>query len=266
MPALAASSRPTRHSLVAEIRASLDRESFPRAIVLVMLLVAGGAAFLTSVVALNSGLTSMAMRYALATAVGYLVFLLLIWLWIAIRRGTALDTVIDLAPDLPLSRSGGERPGEPQAAHHWERSGTGWDDVPVERSQAALESTVADPAAGGSAGSATDGLLSSLDLDEFWWVAIAAVVLGAGIVAVAFVVYSAPLLLAEVALDAALVSTVYRRLRREDAGHWAATALRQTWLSAGTLIVFMGVLGFAFQQLAPDARSIGGVLRHLLAR
>ena len=80
------------------------------------------------------------------------------------------------------------------------------------------------------------------------------------------VVSAAPILLAEVALDAALVGTAYRRLRREDRHYWATTALRETWLSAAVMVVFMGVLGFALQRLSPDAVSIGDVARRLFAR
>ena len=82
----------------------------------------------------------------------------------------------------------------------------------------------------------------------------------------ALVVSSAPVLLAEVALDAALVGTVYRRLRHEDRSYWAMTALRQTWVSAALLVTFMTVLGFALQQLTPGGDSIGDVIRRLLAR
>ena len=44
--------------------------------------------------------------------------------------------------------------------------------------------------------------------------------------------YAAPVLLAEVALDAALVAGIYRKLRKEDARYWLGSALRHTWLPA----------------------------------
>jgi hypothetical protein len=62
------------------------------------------------------------------------------------------------------------------------------------------------------------------------------------------------------------VGAVYRKLRREDQGYWATTALRKTWGSAAVLVAFMAVLGFALQKFAPDAVSIGDVLRHFLVR
>jgi hypothetical protein len=90
----------------------------------------------------------------------------------------------------------------------------------------------------------------------------AACVLGAA-AAIGYVIYAAPLLLAEVALDAAIVSTLYRRLRQDDVSHWAVTVLKRTWMSAAALMVFAALGGYAMQQIAPEARSIGGVIREL---
>jgi hypothetical protein len=104
----------------------------------------------------------------------------------------------------------------------------------------------------------------SLDLDELVWVIVAIVALFGGLICVFYVVYIAPLLLAEVALDAALVSVVYRRLRHEDTGHWAGAVVGRTWLPAIGLLVFMAILGFALQQIVPEARSIGAVIRALV--
>ena len=70
----------------------------------------------------------------------------------------------------------------------------------------------------------------------------------------------APLLLAEIALDAALFTAVYRRLHERDSSHWAATTLRRTAIPAMCLIVFVSLAGFGLERIAPDAQSIGGVL------
>jgi hypothetical protein len=230
MTTIDASSRAPRRTLVAEIQQRFDHETFPRAIVLIMLVVAGSASFLCSAGALDAGLESMARRYALATASGYVVFMLLIRVWIAIRRGWS--------PDLGDLGDVGDG--------------------------------VVDCVDRGSSGDLVDaashGFEWSFDLDDLWWLTLVALAAGAGLVAMGFVVFSAPVLLAEVALDAALVGTVYRRLRHEDRSYWAMTALRQTWVPAAVVVTFMAVLGFALQQLVPGADSIGDVIRRLLAR
>jgi hypothetical protein len=70
-------------------------------------------------------------------------------------------------------------------------------------------------------------------------------------------------LLAEVALDAALVTTAYRRLRRTDARNWIGSVLRRTWAPALVLIVMLAIVGSLLHRVVPEARSIGGVVRAL---
>jgi hypothetical protein len=235
MTTLDASSQSPRSTLVAEIQQRLDHETFPRLIVLIMLTVAGAGAFLCSAVALDAGIESMAGRYALATSSGYLVFLLLIRVWIGVRRGWFPDEA-DACDLAETARDVGRV---------------------IETSPSSGESVV---------DAASHGFDWSFDLDELWWLALIVLVAAAGLITVALVVYSAPILLAEVALDAALVGTVYRRLRNEERGYWATTALRRTWVSAAVLVTFMAVAGFALQQSTPDAVSIGDVVRRVLAR
>ena len=115
---------------------------------------------------------------------------------------------------------------------------------------------------GGSTG-AGGGSGIDVDLDDLWPVALAVVCTIGGLAAVVYVVYSAPILLAEVALDGAVVTTLYRRMQRADAAHWAATTLRRTWISAMVLVVSTAIAGFAFERIAPEATSIGGVIREL---
>ena len=214
-----------RDDVIAIVRARLIDPGRPRLVVLVILVLAGAAAFGTSVAALRLGLDAMALRYPLATIAGYAAFLALIRLWVALQRDA------DLVPD----------PGDLADGTHF----------------------VSDvlPAPSGGAPEVFGG---SLDLDEGWFLALASACALAGAVALMYVVYIAPVLLAEVVLDAVLVSTVYRRLRREDTAWWAMSVVRRTFWAAALLIAFMGGAGFALQQIAPDARSIGGVVRELV--
>ena len=67
-----------------------------------------------------------------------------------------------------------------------------------------------------------------------------ACVLGAA-VAIGYVIYAAPLLLAEVALDAAVVSTSIAGSDKDDVSHWAVTVLKRTWMSALALVIFAAI-------------------------
>ena len=102
-----------------------------------------------------------------------------------------------------------------------------------------------------------------LDLDEGVWLVVAGVLVCGGAMAVGYVIYIAPALLAEVTLDAALVTAVYRRLRPHDVQHWSLGVVRRTWLPALIVALCLAGAGYALHRVAPEARSIGGVIAHL---
>jgi hypothetical protein len=107
------------------------------------------------------------------------------------------------------------------------------------------------------------GIGFDLDVDELWPLILAAICALGGLVAIVYVIYAAPVLLAEIALDAAVMSTLYTRLKKRDTSHWATTVIRRTWLPALALFVFAALGGYALDQIDPDARSIGAVFRAL---
>jgi hypothetical protein len=233
-------SRVSRAALVAEVRDRLLGESFPRSTMLLIVSVCGGCAFLFSAASLSAGLESMAIRYLLSAAIGYGAFIVLVRAWIAYRRGTldpgldAVDALDSGAESTEIVHGGRGGGGSPGSSEGLEIQGSDrLADVP-------------------------------LDFDDLWPVIVAVLLTIGGLVAILYVVYLAPLLLAEVALDAALVSGVYRRLRRrEDARHWVGGVLRRTSMPALALMCFATLLGFVLRVAVPDAQSIGDVLRAL---
>jgi hypothetical protein len=256
----------SREALLAELRAHVSRDWFPRLTVTLILALCAASAFLASFGMLGAGMDSMAARYGAAALVGYLMFLLLIRGWIRVHRPAPVredrSSVLDAADvplDLDLPRGGGSPRVSPDLFARGRSGGGGggaaWDTQPLALADGGR---VRGGASGGGWWPEFD-----LDLDELWWLVLAAVLAFGALVAVLFVVYSAPVLLAEVALDAAIVTPVYRRLRRQDARYWAGTVLRRTWIPALVVIVFAAGCGYALQQAAPEARSIGGVWRAL---
>jgi hypothetical protein len=239
---------------VAELQAQMARDDFPRLTVLLLLTLSGAGALATSVLSLRMGLSSMGLRYALSTIAGYAAFVVLVRGWIALRRGEldAVD-VLDVASPEEWPRVAPATKAAPplDAAHD-----AAFADVPVEAARTG---------GSGALEVAADGVLGAFDLDDFWWLLLVAALAFGGVLALIYVVYGAPALLAEVALDAALVSTLYRRLRREDVGHWFGTVVRRTVVPALVLVAFMGLAGFGLQQVAPQATSIGGVVARLTA-
>ena len=238
--------------MAARLARHLENFSAPRLQLLLIMIAAAGVAFLASVALLWSPaeiFELMAPRYAVAALCGYLGFILLIRVWIALHRpatdgvdldvGDVLDAIVPCSSvpsfdDSPSVFSGG-------------RSGAG-------ASHPRLDMETSD---GRSSGSWSSGF----DLDDGVWLLVAAAAAVAGLAAIGYVIYMAPMLLAEVALDAAIISVLYRRLRRDEQGYWLTTVLRHTWAPAVVLVVFAFVAGFALQQAAPDARSIGAVVQ-----
>jgi hypothetical protein len=251
------SSAVPRSELVTRLADHLSRRKAPRLQLLTLLSIAAGAGFLVSVLLLWSPVEAferMSLRYAVAAVCGYGVFIGLIRLWIALHRpashpdlepdvADALDVATDLLP------SGTSDPG-PAPVFGGGRSGGG-----------GTSSQWSPRIAGHSNSGGRSSWGVDLDLDEGIWLVVAAVCAAAGLVAIGYVIYMAPVLLAEVALDAAIISVLYRRLRGDEQGYWLTTVLRRTWMPAAILVVFAFLTGFALQQAAPQARSIGAVVQ-----
>ena len=243
-----------RQQLVARVREGLMRRSAPRLQLLTIIVVSGGVAFATSVFCLRLGVTAMALRYPLAVIGGYLAFLVLIRTWIAWQRrvsepddlldpGDAVELAVELSDhvsDIRLPSLPDHMPAFAAGRSGGAGGGSNW---------------------GGSLGDAIELPDGVADADEFWPVVVAVLCALGGLIAVGYVIYAAPLLLAEVALDAAVVSALYRRLRKQDLSHWAMTVLRKTWIPALVLMVFAAAGGAVLQRMAPEAHSIGGVVR-----
>jgi hypothetical protein len=216
---------------------------------LLLLTLAGVVAFLSSFLSLVLGMGSMALRYPLAVACGYAAFVLLIRGWIAWQRhGMTARDALELDPGIADGSIA------PRASGHSD----------------ALSFAGGRSGGAGSGGSwstgsssASPGIDAATDVDDLWPVVVAAACVLGGLLAMGYVVYGAPVLLAEVAVDAAIVSGAYRSLRKREPSYWAMTVLRHTAIPAMILVACAALGGFAAEQIAPDARSIGGVIRAL---
>lgn len=212
---------PTRERLIEKAK---TRMAAPRVQMMLLLSAAGGAGFLASYGLLQLGLDQMALRYPLAVGVAYLVFFLLLRLWLTLQQDPDFDLVVDAADAGVDVLSFGSSSPTPTAKPD---------------------------------GPSLD--IGAPDLDEGIFLivlaAVAAVVLGAAF----YVIYLAPLLLAEVLVDGVLLVAFYKRLKGPEPEHWSLCAVRRTWIPAIIVAVTFFFAGVIFQSLAPDARSIGGV-------
>jgi hypothetical protein len=236
----------TRPRLLQRLQQHLERHTWPRAQMALLVALTGAAGLLASFLLLQAGLQTMWLRYPLALGAAYLVFLALLWLWL---RTSALDHIDapgglgdpGFAPDgvslpTPVSGGGGDFAGGGASAS-FDAPGTG-------------------------TSSLGDGLGAVADADDFA-IPLVVVMLAVGLaLSSLYVVHAAPALFAELLLDGALAATLYRRLRGLESRHWIETAVRRT---AGPFLLtalFLVLCGAAMQWYAPHAHSLGDVLQH----
>lgn len=234
-----------RSQLVERVHRHLEEHNWPRLLLIVLIGVSGFAGFIVSYGLLGAGLDSMAWRYAIAGTTGYVSFLALLGLYVMWQRGGGeVDAdLLDVADVLEV-----RFPGSSSAPSYFSggRSGGG--------------------GAYGSWGSGSSGGGGSwLDGDvDLGWVLLAIAAALAALLAVTYIVWTAPALLAEVLVDAVIVSTVSKRLGNIERRDWTATAIRRTWLPATIMIATLALAGWALQKVAPETRSIGPAIEAIL--
>ena len=79
--------------------------------------------------------------------------------------------------------------------------------------------------------------------------------------AVITVIASAPALIADVFLDAVLMTILYKRLKAAAQQHWLGTAIKRTWRPMLITAVALSIAGGVIQWHWPKARSIGDMWR-----
>jgi hypothetical protein len=244
-----------RQQHVSRMRLRIERESFPRLQMSFLVLLTGGAGFLASFSLLAAGMASMSMRYPVAVGIAYLVFLFLLWLWL---RTSAADYA-DLADPsfIPAPRRSSAPATEDTLVG---KGGTadgggasGNFDLPDEASASTAD--LADPVG--------EALGTAAQADEFAIPLVAVVLTVAIALSSVFIIYSAPLLFAELLIDGALAASLYRRLRGMDARHWLETAVRRTAVPFLVTACFSAAIGWSLQTYAPGANSIVKALMHM---
>lgn len=284
-----------RGEALGRLKSFLQRRGAPRAQMTVIVAATGSAGFLFSFLMLRVGLRTMWLRYALAIALAYGVFLLLVGAWLALQRRKRAarersrshgGSLTDLS-NLPSSGGslgghgggggggGGIRAGGGGFGGGGSSSSFAGDNpqiIPLMQAQpgpGGLSGGVAHAGVSGGGphgGGVSGGGGFSLDLDGDDLVVIVAVIaaIGAGIGASVYVIVSAPTLLAEVLFDGALSAGLYRRLRVLDHHRWWEDAIWHTWIPVTVVVVFFGVAGHLMQRYAPEAASIGAVWQHMV--
>lgn len=245
--------RRSRGSEVVRARRHLQQRGWPRLQMALIVALTGAAGFLVSHLLRLAGVEAMLLRYPLAVLLAYGVFLLLMWIWIRWRWDNVLDAL--------SSEVGGGSPSAHGSAAQspWSsvggRSGGGGASSSWNESAAQSEVEVSEvPLAGLAEDEAGLPLLAVLGI-----VALVAAVLLASV----WVVWSAPLLMAELLVDAAIAGGLYRRMQgMQEQGWWRVCVTHTIWPLLG-LLLFFAIVGWLAQQLVPGAASLLEVFRGL---
>jgi hypothetical protein len=199
----------------------------------------------------------MALRYPLALAVAYLVFLLLLWAWLRAKEGDFTD-IPDLSNAMPnLSGSGHSEPFQSGGGGDFGGGGaSGSFDGSASQSLVDIDT----PSSVDKSGSFVDGV--DLDIGEAA-IPIAVIFFAVGMaVASLYVVYLAPTLFAELLVDGVLSYTLYRHLHKVETHFWLTTAFKRTVLPFLLTAIFLAIMGAAMAHYAPGSKSIGDVIHY----
>ena len=236
----------------------------PRLQMILILSLTGFAGFLTSFVLLRAGMEQMWMRYPLAILAAYVAFLLTLRLWIAFylsqetwnlggNPSSPTQNAACASPDfnLPVGAAFGAA-DQPETSFSF-----GGGDFGGAGAGGSWGDAIPDSSSLSSGGS------SDSDPLELGLIILAVVAIIGGLLASLYIVYIAPVLLAEILVDGFLVRGLYERVENIERKHWLQTAIWKTLLPALLCVIFFGVAGMALQIAAPDAKSIGEVWREL---
>ena len=240
----------TRAAAVQMMRARLLRDSFPRVQMFILVTLTGVAGFAASAAMLMGGIETMALRYTLAMGVAYLIFLMLLWIWLHSSASDYLDVV---PTDVGGAPNGA---GELPAALRDDFAGGGGT-----FDGGGASANVEFGADSGAVETIVDKPLKAIGHADEGAIPLAVVLLALGVLLSSlFVVWAAPVLFAEILVDALLAAGLYRRLRGLERQHWMVAAVKRTVIPFVLTTVLVAGAGWGMQAYVPEARSIGDVL------
>lgn len=235
---------------IRNIRGALERDGYPRLQMVMLVSLTGAAGLLVSYLLLDAGLREMWLRYLISMGAAYLVFLMLLWIWLRARSDDGLDI-----------SDPGIGPSDPDCVGSYSGKGGGFDGGGASGNYDSGSSVLE---FGKDGSKAVDGALDAAAGADELAVPLAVVLLIiAGLVSSLFlvssVIYSSPLLFAELMVDGMLSASLYRRLRGIDSRHWLETAISRTVWPFLLATVLICAAGWGMSVYAPEAQTVGEV-------
>lgn len=202
-----------------------EERSYPRLILGLNLLLTGLAGFGISQGLLRLGMDNMGTRYPVAVIGAYAIFLLLMRVWVEFERRSFDPSKLVIEEGEPESRA--------RASTLLDSSSSWYDclDIPDWDSEGCLP------------------------------LILLGVVIGLILLLVTALI-GAPVLLAEVFVDAFLAGVLYRHLRIAADEHWLGAAIRRTWLHVIGVAILLSIGGFTLSFMAPGSKTLGDAVEY----
>jgi hypothetical protein len=235
---------------VGRLKRLLIRLQYPRLQMALIISLTGEFGFILSYFLLQVGFYSLWLRYAIAVLCAYAVFLGLLWCWLRFRGKEILDGVDFPIPDPP---TGG---GGPHEIYEGFKGGGG--QFGGGGATGSLDESVSEPV-----DVVPDSLPGSacldFDLEELGVILVILIALLGALFASFWIVYAAPVFLAELLFDVALAAGLYKHIKNIETSHWLATAMKKTILPIIVIGILFVAAGALIQNQFPEAHSIGDV-------
>lgn len=209
-------------------------------------------------------MTEIWLRYLLAFGFAYSIFICLLWGWLRVRQDEFSGTFDGFSFGI-----GGNSDHVASGSANLVGNGGSFDGGGA---SANFESAVMpDSQATAADFSAVGDLASSFSDGDEIIVPILVIVLVALFscalaVAAGFIIYSAPLLFAELMFDGVVAVGLYRRLGSAASRHWLESALQRTFLPFLAGALFITAFGWAISHFVPNAVSVADLLALLGAK
>lgn len=257
-------SRLDSHTIAKKFRQRVVRQYFVRFHMSLLLLATTSCGIIASKLLLLAGMTSVLVRYPLAVLAAYLVFVGLTRLWVAYvlldvqgpgqprsGSGFGLDVVSNL--DVPSWSSGSPGGGPAIQFGGGNSGGGGASDLWA----VADSGGGATPSGGGGGGFSFPSLDLSIDLDDGIWIllllaALVLVIFGAG----GYLIYMAPEILPDIALNALLASCLTGAAKKAEAKGWLRSVFGATWLPLLLILAVTIGLAVAVHKTCPSAPKL----------
>ncbi len=211
---------------------------------------------------LKLGFDTMSWRYAISVLAAYGFFFLAVRMWVWYAAGVAVTISLpDLnsngtgdigIPNIDIGGGGVEGEAGFTGFAGGDSGGGGASDL--------FDTPVVSSGGGGGGGGGGSSFDFSLDLDEgFWILLVLAVVVIVIAMAGGYLIWMAPEILPDVALECAIGAGLVKSLKDQEAG-WAGRLLWNTWIPLVIVMIVAFFAGAFIQGTCPGATSVRAAL------